>query len=154
MERVGVGTRMTFLPENSSTEIARLKIASWDHATFHSQVWNRRQFVPRASFKTKTTTKALIGFHNPYFWILRHSLQPISIGPGGEKGSEKKLCITPVSSARSIKYYPKIIHLHLLSIFDGHLPTPFSFLWWIYCEKKYGGRKGMALPLLSQLPCN
>ena len=66
-------TRMTFLPENSSTEIARLKIASWDHATFHSQVWNRRQFIPRASFKTtKTTTKALIGFHNPYFWILRH----------------------------------------------------------------------------------
>ena len=118
------------------------------------EVWNRRKFVPRASFKTKTTTKALIGFHNPYFWILRHSLQPISIGPGGEKGSEKKLCITPVSSARSIKYYPKIIRQQLLSIFDGHLPTPFSFLWWIYCEKKYGGRKGMALPLLSQLTCN
>ena len=139
------------------------------------EVWNRRKFVPKASFKTKTTTKALIGggtefllatfkpktttkaligFHDPYFWILRHLFQPISIGPGGEKGSEKKLCITPVSSASSIKYYPKIIHLHLLSIFDGHLPTPFSFLWWIYCEKKYGGRKGMALPLLSQLTSN
>ena len=35
-------------------------------------VENSSRELEGASFKTKTTTKALIGFHNPYFWILRH----------------------------------------------------------------------------------
>ena len=141
---------MTFLPENSSTEIARLKIASWDHATFHSQVWNRRQFVPRASFKTKTTTKALIGFHSPYFWILRPFLQPISIGLGikseENKDSEKDHCITPVV-CQDYQILPQNYTPAVAAHFWRTSSHFFLFPWgWIYCGKKYGGRRGMALP--------
>ena len=41
--------------------------------------------------------------------------------------TQRRTIVLPQSSARTIKYYPKIIHLQLLHIFDGHLPTSFSF---------------------------
>ena len=152
---------MTFLPENSSTEIARLKIASWEHATFHSQVWNRRQFVPRASFKTKTTTKALIGFHNPYFWILRHLFQPISIVPGIQseenQGLEKKGWITPVvcQEYQTLpQNYTPAVAAHFWQTSSHFFLFPWGwimfYLLWkeIWWEERYG------LAYLSQLPCN
>ena len=149
---------MTFLPENSSTEIARLKIASWDHATFHSQVWNRRQFVPRASFKTKTTTKALIGLHNPYFWIWRPFLQPISIGPGIQSEEKKaqrrsfKLpqCDLPGVPNTTPKPYTWSCCKFLTNIFPFlSLSLRMNLLWKeIWWKERYG------LAYLSQLPCN
>ena len=109
---------MTFLPENSSTEIARLKIASWDHATFHSQVWNRRQFVPRASFKTKTTTKALIGFHNPYFWILRHLSSANKHRPWWRKGFREETL-----------YYPSVLCQEYQILPQNYTPALAKHFW-------------------------
>ena len=114
------------------------------------EVWNRRQFVPRASFKTKTTTKALIGFHSPYFWILRPFLQPISIGLGikseENKDSEKDHCITPVV-CQDYQILPQNYTPAVAAHFWRTSSHFFLFPWgWIYCGKKYGGRRGMALP--------
>ena len=58
------------------------------------------------------------------------SLQPISIGPGirvRRIKAQRRTVVLPQWSARTIKDYPKIIHLYLLRIFDRHLPTSFSF---------------------------
>ena len=57
------------------------------------------------------------------------SLQPISIGPGirvRRIKAHRRTVELPQWSARTIKNYPKMIHPHLLHIFDGHLPTSFS----------------------------
>ena len=58
------------------------------------------------------------------------SLQPISIGPCIRVRRIKAQRTTvelPQLSARTIKYYPKIIRLQLLRIFEGHLPTSCSY---------------------------
>ena len=57
------------------------------------------------------------------------SLQPISIGPGirVRRIKVQRSVVLPQWSATVIKEYPKIVHLHLLHIFDRHLLTSFSF---------------------------
>ena len=122
------------------------------------EVWNRRQFVPRASFKTKTTTKALIGLHNPYFWIWRPFLQPISIGPGiqsEEKKAQRRSFILPQCDLPGVpnttpKPYTWSCCKFLTNIFPFlFLSLRMNLLWKeIWWEERYG------LAYLSQLPCN
>ena len=122
------------------------------------EVWNRRQFVPRASFKTKTTTKALIGLHNPYFWIWRPFLQPISIGPGiqsEEKKAQRRSFILPQCDLPGVpnttpKPYTWSCCKFLTNIFPFlSLSLRMNLLWKeIWWEERYG------LAYLSQLPCN
>ena len=122
------------------------------------EVWNRRQFVPRASFKTKTTTKALIGLHNPYFWIWRPFLQPISIGPGIQSEEKKaqrrsfKLpqCDLPGVPNTTPKPYTWSCCKFLTNIFPFlSLSLRMNLLWKeIWWKERYG------LAYLSQLPCN
>ena len=82
------------------------------------EVWNRRKFVPRASFKTKTTTKALIGFHNPYFWILRHLSSANKLRPWWRKGFREETL-----------YYPSVLCQEYQILPQNHTPAVAKHFW-------------------------
>ena len=105
----------------SSTEIACRKIASQENETFHSIIFHSMFTILLVACSSDWLTGIIFEFGATF-------LQPMNIGPGirVRRIKVQRSVVLPQWSASLIKDYPKILHLHLLHIFDGHLPTSFS----------------------------